>query len=126
MTKVIQRQRRHDHTKPGQPDRFFAKVAHVGVERLPPRHTQHNRAQNDERGAGVFPHEPQGVMRAQCQQHFGGMRDMPDTQHGNGDEPDQGNGAEELANVCSAALLDKKQAKENQQRQRNHGLLEAR
>ena len=70
LAKIVERERRHDHGKPGQADRLLAEVPHVGVERLATGHAQHDRAKNDEGGAGVVKHEPQRVMRADRPQDF--------------------------------------------------------
>ncbi|MNY82587.1 hypothetical protein D3C86_2247860 [compost metagenome] len=51
---------------------------------------------------------------------------MRDTQHGNGEEPHQRDGPKKLADAAGAALLHGKQAKQHDQRDRNHVLLEMR
>ncbi|OBQ31855.1 MAG: hypothetical protein AN485_23030, partial [Anabaena sp. MDT14b] len=124
LTKIVQGQARHDHAEPGQANRFFTKVAQIGVQRFATRDAQDHSPQNDEGGAGVVPHEAQGVVRADGQQNFGVVHDVGHPQHRDGGKPNQGDGAKELANARCAPLLHPKQAKQNHQREGNDGLFE--
>ena len=125
LAKIIQRQARHDHAEPGQTDGLFTKVPHVGIQRLPPRDAQDHRAENDEGGARLVPHEAQRVVRADGHQNFRMVGDVRHTQHRDGGKPDQGDGSKELTNARRATFLDPEQAEQDHQRERNHVLLES-
>ena len=124
LTKIVQREAGHDHGKPGNPNRFFAEVAHVGVERLATRHAEHNSAQNDEGGARVIPNKAHRVMRADGPENGRMGDDVADAQHRNTDKPDDRDRAEKFANARGAAFLNRKQPKQDDQRERDHVLFE--
>ena len=126
LAKIVQRQRRHDDRKPGDPDRLLAKMAHVGVQRLAPGDAQHHRAQDDEGRARVVPHEPQRVMRADGPQNGRIGLDMDQPEQGDAGKPDQGDWPKKLADAAGAAFLHCEQAKQDDQCQRNHIALEGR
>ena len=126
LAEVIESERGHDHGKPGHPDGFFTKVTHVGVQRLTASDAQHHGAQNNEGGAWVVPHETQCVMRADGPQNGRVGGNMRDAQQRDAGEPDQRDGPKKLANAAGAAFLHGKQAKQNDQRERNHKTLEGR
>ena len=126
LAEIVERQAGHDDREPGQADRLFAKVAHVGIQCLAPRHAQDHGTQDDEGGAGLVPDKAQGVGRADGPQNGGVLHDVDHTQNGNTQEPDHRDGAKELANAGGAALLHRKQAKQNHQGERDHILLEGR
>ena len=124
LAKIIEGKRRHGHTKPGHADRALAEVAQVGIQSLGARHAQHYRAQNDETGARVGPHETQRVVRAERPQDLRVPHDVRHAQQRDGDKPHQRDGAKKLADAARAALLHGKQAKQHHQRDRDHVVLE--
>ena len=126
LTEIIQGECRHHDRKPGEADRFFPEMPHVGIQGLAAGHAQDHRPQNDEGGAGVVPHKAQSVMRADRPQDPRLVNDVAHAQNSDGDKPDHGDRAEELANAGCATLLHGKQAKQNHQRERDHKALEAR
>ena len=124
LAKIIQRQTRHDQAKPGQTNRLFAKVAHIGIQSFATRHAQNHRAQNQKRGAGLFPHELHRVIRIDGPQNRGIAGDVVNAQSCNSDKPNRGDGAKKIANTSSTTLLYRKQSQQNNQGQRNHIALE--
>ena len=113
LTEIIERERRHRHTKPRQANGSFAKVAQVGIQGFRTRHAQHDSAQNDEAGAGLVPHEHQRVVRAHRPQNFGVPVDVKHAQHRQGHEPHQRDGPKKLADAACAPLLHRKKAKQH-------------
>jgi hypothetical protein len=124
LAEVIERERGHHHTEPGQADRCLAEVAQVGVQRLGASHAQHHRAQDDEGGARLGHREAQGVQRVQRLQDAGLAQDLHHPQQRQHCKPHQGDGPEETADTAGAALLHREQGEQDHQRQRNHPALE--
>ena len=124
LAEIVQGQRGHHHGKPRQADRFFAKMAQIGIQRLGARNAQDNRPQQDECRAGVVPHEGQRVQRVERLQNHRVGGDLRHAQRRNHNKPEQRDRPEELANARRPPLLHKKQEKQNNQRQRNDVLME--
>ena len=95
----------------------------VGIQRLGTGHAQHHRAQNDEGGARVLPHETHRVMRADGPQNFRMGDDLRDTQQRQHRKPDQRDRSKKFTDASRAMLLHRKQRKQNQQRDRDHTLF---
>ncbi|OIQ64472.1 hypothetical protein GALL_539770 [mine drainage metagenome] len=83
------------------------------------------RAQNDEGGQSIAPNEAQRVQRIERPQHLGVFGNVGDTQHGNAEKPGQRDRSEKFADIGRASLLHGKQAKQNQQGQRDYGFGKA-
>ena len=101
-------------------------MTQIGIKRLTARHAQDHSAQNNEGRSRVAQHEAHGVVRAHGPQNGRVVDDVREAQHGNGEEPHDGDRTKKLADASRAALLHKKQAKQDHQGQRNHGFLEGR
>ena len=65
-------------------------------------------------------------MRTDGPQNFGLRGNVVQAQNSNGREPDQRDGAKKLTNASRASFLNSKQAKQNDQCERNDGFLECR
>ena len=100
-------------------------MAHVSVKRFTSCHAQHDGAQNDEGDVRVVVGEAQRVVWTDGQKDRGVGCDVADAQKRDDHEPDNGNGAKKLPYPCSALLLHGKQAKQNEQRQRDHIAFES-
>ena len=123
LAEIVQGQARHDHAEPRQANRFFAEMAHVGIQRFATCDAQYHRTQNDERRAGFAPDEAQCMVRTDGQQNFGAVHDVRHPQNSDRAKPDQRDRAKELANACGAPFLHPKQHEQNDQGQRYHRLF---
>jgi hypothetical protein len=126
LAKIIQNQCGHHHGKPSNTNGFFAKVAHVGIERFTTGDTEHHRTQNDESSAWVFPDKPHRIGGADGPQNRGVVQNMNDTQQSDDCKPHHSNRAKKLADTCCTTLLDCKQAEQNYQSEWNHVPLKSR
>jgi hypothetical protein len=86
-------------------------------------HAQHHRAQRDEGHQGLLQEEADGVQRVQGHQHGRVLDDVGQAQGDQGEEPDQGDRPEELADAAGAEALHREQRGEHQQRDGDdHGM----
>ena len=99
-------------------------MAHVGVQRLATRHTQHHGPQDDEGDERLRPDELQCVKRVQRPQDGRVGGNVVHPQNGNHGKPHQRDGAEKFANAAGATFLHHKQEKQDHQRERHHKTLE--
>ena len=116
LPRIIDHQRRQDHPHPGELDRLAPEMAHVGIERLGPRHCQHDRAQRQERGPAVGGEEAHSVQWVQrVEDHRRIVEDVDDAQHRDGEEVEDHDRAEQRADLGGAAALNHEQADQQQE-----------
>ena len=113
LAKIVQHQRGQHDGEPGNADRQFAEVAHIGVQRFHPGNRQHHRAKRNKGNGLVLQeevHSPVGVQRLQ---NFRISVNASRAQHRQQQEPDQHNRRKQLADHASPVLLDHKQQGEH-------------
>jgi hypothetical protein len=124
LAKVVDDERRHHQSVPGDADRQLAEVAQVGVQRFAAGDHEHHRTQADERDQRVVDDEINRVGRAECREHVRVDGDVGHTQRNQRDEPDERDRPECLADAAGAQLLGRKQHCQHHQRYRDHELVQ--
>ena len=94
LAEIVQQQRRQHDDHPGLPDRLFAEMAHIGIQRLATCHRQHDRTERDKRGPRFVREESGGIKRIDRHQNARRMHDRKQTERGNGYEPHHHDGPE--------------------------------
>ena len=123
---IVQYQRRQNKAEPTPADRFFSKVAHVGIQRFTAGDGQHHRAENQHRmpvvGGEKIPC-PVGIHGLEYARILG---DVVDTERCDHHEPGDHDRAEGFADFRGAETLDCEQPAQNHQTDRHHPLFEHR
>ena len=108
LTKVVQYQRRQHDRKPGQANRQFAEMPHVGIQRFHAGNRQHHRPQRHKRDGFIFEEEMNRPVRVQRLQHFRVSENTARAQYRQQQEPDQHNRREQLTHHAGTVLLNGK------------------
>ena len=124
LAEVVDDQRRHDDAVPGDADGPLAEVAEVGVQGLTARHDEDDGTQRDEGDPAVFQAEVQRVQRVDGGQHMRVVDDVGQAQRGEHHEPQQHDRPEGLADAAGAEALHGEQASDDDQRQRQDGVVQ--
>ena len=69
LPEVVQRKRGEHQAVPGEPDRHFPEMAHVGIKRLRAGHAQEHGAEREQRERRLLGDEAQRVQRVQRGEH---------------------------------------------------------
>ncbi len=115
LAQVVEHQAREDHEQPRRPDRPFAEVAHVGIERLGPCDGQEGRAQDEEAGDPVRGQELHPRPGAQRPEDPRLAEQVHDPQRGDRHEPDQADRTEQVGDLGGAPRLADEQADQDHQ-----------
>ena len=126
LAKIVQHQRRQYDGEPGDADRQFAEVPHIGVQRFHPGNRQHHRAKRNKGNGLVLQeevHRPVGVQRLQ---NFRVSVNASRAKHRQQQEPDQHNRRKQLADHPGPVLLDHKQQGKHDNGDRHNPAIELR
>ncbi|MNM96541.1 hypothetical protein D3C81_1090210 [compost metagenome] len=114
LAEIVQHQRRQHHGEPGQADREFAEVPHIGIQRLNAGDRQHHRAKRKERDLLIFHKEVQRPFRVHRLQHFRVSDDAARAQHRQHDKPQQHHRGKQFADAAGTVFLDSEQQRQHQ------------
>ena len=95
-------------------------MTEISIEGFGTGDAQDDRAQDDEGDARIGEHESQRVMRADRLEDLRIAGNVHHAKQGDHQKPDQGQRAKETADTTGSPLLHGKQAKQDDQRERNH------
>ncbi len=126
LAHVVQGERREDDEEPRAADGPPAEVAHVGVERLGPRHREHHGPERDERDPRVPREELHGVVRRERPQDRRVVDQPADPGRGQHHEPDHHDRPEDPADDVRPVALDGEQPGQDREGEGEHDRLELR
>ncbi|EKE17468.1 MAG: potassium uptake protein [uncultured bacterium] len=126
LAKIIQHQGRQNKGKPGADDGFAAEMPHVGIQGLGSGHGEHDIAHRNECQGLVGEQKFNAIERIKRFQNCRMSNHIAHAEHGQRAEPQHHDRAEKSAHRPRAAPLDKKQAKQHQQGERDDKRLERR
>ena len=95
-------------------------MAHVGIQRLRPRHRQHDAAEREESEPAVEHEEIDRVVGVERPQDLGRLPDLPGSERGDDDEVDDHHRREQRADLRRPALLQHEQCDQQRKRDRDH------
>ena len=126
LAEVVQQERGQHDREPGDPDGPTAEVAHVRVERLAAGDHQEHRAQDQEAVDPVLRKEADGMPRVDGRQDLGRARERGDPEQRDDGEPGDRDRPEHGTDRPGAAALQREQADEHGDRQRDDEAVERR
>ncbi len=113
LPEVVQQQRRQHQPKPGQADRLFAEVSHVGVQRLSAGDYEEHRAQHRKSVEPMLGEERDRVPRVEGGKDDGLANGPDNAQHREHNKPENHHGAEEAPDAVGAMPLNREDADED-------------
>jgi hypothetical protein len=119
LSQVVQHQRRQYEKVPAVADRLWAKMAHVGVQRLTTRDCQNDRSEDKDRVRSAGREKPYGPAGVQCLDHLRVLADVDHADRGQREEPEQHHRPEYLADLGGAEALRREQQHQHHDRQRH-------
>ena len=126
LPEIVEQQRRQSDAEPGELNRPVAEVAEVGVQRLAAGHDEEDGPQHDEPPIHVRREDAHGVLRQDRGEHAGLVDDLLQPEDRDGREPHEHHPAEDRPDARGALALEQEQADEDDQRERNHPIDQAR
>lgn len=127
LPEVVEQQAGEDEKQPADADGLLAEVTHVGVEGFSAGHAEHDSPQqHDALAEADLHHEVVAVVGVDGAEHLGVPHDLVDAQDGNHDEPDNHDTTEDGTDLGSAFVLDREQAGQDGDGQRDDNRLESR
>ena len=124
LAEVVDEQRGEHEREPRESDRALAEVAHVGIQRLAAGHHEKDRTKHGEAVPAVVGEEPDSVARIDRREHGGVRGDPPQPENGEDDEPHHHHRSEKGADPMRAVPLDRKDADEDADSDRDDIVLE--
>ncbi len=119
LPEVIQHERRKNEAEPSRPQRPSAEMPHIGVEGLGACHRQKNGSQHQETAPGRIPQHCDAIDRVDGEEYARLLRDSPDAEQRQHQEPDQHHRAEEAAYRGRTVALHQEEAGEESERDRD-------
>ena len=98
----------------------------IGIERLSTRDSEEDSPQRHEADQPVVHQEVHGMKRVETHQHPGMIEDVIKARHGEAQEPEQRDGAEEGRHPCRSLRLHEEQRDDDRKRNGHHIGLEGR
>jgi hypothetical protein len=124
LPEIVQHQGRLHEAKPRKPDRPFAEMAYIRIERLGPRQRQEDGAKHQKSAPAVAPQKGEPVIGIERGQNGGRLHQRYDSKHGEQRKPYDRDGAEKRADARGSAALGHKQHQQNDARDRHHVFAE--
>ncbi len=118
LAQVVEHQAGKDQHQPGGADRVASEVAHVGVERLRPRHRQEDAAQDHEADEAVLDQEADPIARPDGPEDRQVFLQVEQAQRSEHQEPDRRDRAEEGGHPVRALGLEQEQTDQDHRRRR--------
>ena len=120
LSGVVEDKAREYQRRPGEADRPRPEVTHVGVKRLGARDAEKDAAEHQEAAGTAGEQVAQAIARIDRHQHGGVLRDPPDAEDRNGQEPERHDRPERPTDTRGALGLDREQPDQDGDCRRNH------
>src|SRR4029077_15112445 len=106
LPEIIQQEGREDEAQPGAANWGGTEMSHIGIKRLGPGHSQHNRAEQDKPFPRVGQYQIDRVARIERFQNGRPMGDLRQSEEADRAEPQNDDWAEKAADPAGSALLE--------------------
>ncbi len=113
LAEVVQHQRGHDDEEPAFDEGRTAEVSDVGVHGFAAGDGEENEAHEDDAFVAVVGEEIHAVVGEQCGEDAWVGGDVEDTEDGEGEEPNDHDGAEGDPDFCGSIFLDEEESEDD-------------
>ena len=113
LPEIVEQEGGKDQNDPGEADGAAPEMAHVGIQSLTARDAEHHGAKHHDAVQVIDDKEIHGMARVQGRQNSRRPQYLHQAQGGQGEEPKDHDGAENLADALRSLALDEKEAQQD-------------